>query len=342
MALLKCYILLQEAWTGSSQHCSGTNMENSSYSHPSLLTLSFGQIMEVKYFYSALVLLCFVMIVVSNGAVISAIVIHRSLQEPMFIFVAFLCVNGLYGSLIFFPFLFVNLLSKTHVISYIGCIIQVFGIHTFISCEVTILAVMAFDRYVCICNPLRYKSIMSLATVFKLIGAAWLYVIFLITIHLILTIRLPLCGSVIQKIYCDNWSVVRLSCIDTTVNNVFGLLITAAIMCLMPVLTLVSYVQILWVCMQSSKVFRAKALQTCTPHLITLTYFVADVLFEILLPRFPSTVLPYELRILMSVQAFVIAPILHPLIYGWKLREIRLRVLQMFGAKQIANLQNNL
>ncbi|XP_031753254.1 olfactory receptor 52L1 isoform X2 [Xenopus tropicalis] len=317
-------------------------MENSSYSQPSMLTLGFGQLREIKYFYSTLVLLCFMIIVVSNSAVISAIAMHRSLQEPMFIFIAFLCINGLYGSVIFFPFLFVNLLSKTQVISYVGCIIQVFSIHTYISCEVTILAVMALDRYVCICNPLRYSSIMSLATVFKLIGAAWLYVIALIAILVLLTIRLPLCGSVIQKIYCDNISVVKLSCTDTTANNVFGLLITAAIIGLMPILTLMSYAQILRVCMKASKAFRAKALQTCTPHLVTLTYFVADVLFEILLPRFPSTTLPYELRVLMSVQAFVIAPILHPLIYGWKLREIRLRVLQMFGAKPIADLHNNL
>ncbi|OCT93408.1 hypothetical protein XELAEV_18016477mg [Xenopus laevis] len=317
-------------------------MENSSYSHPSLLTLGFGQMMEIKYFYSALVLLCFVVIVVSNSAVISAIMMHRSLQEPMFIFVAFLCFNGLYGSLIFYPILFVNLLSKTQVISYVGCIIQVFCNHTYIGCELTILAVMSFDRYVCICNPLRYNSIMSLATVLKLISAAWLYVIILITILVMLTIRLPLCSSVIQKIYCDNWSVVRLSCIDTTVNNVYGLLITGAIIGIIPVLILVSYARILWVCMQSSKVFRAKALQTCTPHLITLAYFVADILFEILLPRFPSTMLPYGLRILMSVQNFVIAPILHPLIYGYKLREIRLRVLQMLGAKQITDLKNNL
>ncbi|KAG8429221.1 hypothetical protein GDO86_018029 [Hymenochirus boettgeri] len=297
---------------------------------------------EIKFLYSALVFLCFTMIVLSNCAVISTIKLHGDLQEPMYIFIGFLCLNGLYGSVAFFPLFFINLLSKTQVISYSGCLIQVFCFHTYFGCELTILAVMAFDRYLSICNPLRYHSIMTLTTVFKLIGVAWFYVIILITIHVILTIRLPLCGSVIEKVYCDNWSVVNLSCIDTTVNNVYGLLITATIIGLMPGLILFSYVQILKTCVHSSKDFRGKALQTCTPHLVTMSYFVADILFEILLPRFPNTYLPIELRVLMSVQNFFIVPLLHPLIYGWTLKEIRVRLLKMLRARKCVDFQFNL
>ncbi|KAG8430686.1 hypothetical protein GDO86_020126 [Hymenochirus boettgeri] len=307
-------------------------MQNFTYSQPTLLTLSFGEMTKIKYLYSVIVLLFFTMIILSNCSVILIIVLHKSLQEPMYIFISALCVNGLYGSVIFFPSLFINLLSQIQTISYIGCIIQIFGIHTYIGCEVTVLAIMAFDRYVCICNPLRYNSIMTYDLMFRLITVAWLYNVVLISILVILTIRLPLCDSVIQKIYCDNWSVVKLSCIDTTVNNIYGLLITS-VMGLLPGCIYLSYFQILRVCMKSSKDFRAKAVYTCTPHMVLLNYFSSNILTEILLLRFPVN-MPYEVQIIVSLQSYVIAPLLNPLIYGLKLKEIRVKILEKLGLKK--------
>ncbi|XP_075449357.1 olfactory receptor 52E4-like [Ascaphus truei] len=311
-------------------------MQNSTYPHPSILTLGgFGAMGTIKYLYCIIALVGYVMTILSNGAVIIVVALHRGLQEPMFIFICVLCINGLYGSTAFFPSLIANLLSEIQTVSYIGCLTQVFCIHTYMGCELTILAVMAFDRYVCICNPLRYNSIMSLTTVFKLVAAAWLYCIILFTIYFILTIRLPLCGSVIQKIYCDNWTVLKLSCFDITVNNIFGLFITSVVIVLMPVLILYSYIQILRVCAKASVDTRAKALQTCTPHLITLINFATDVLFELLLPRFRATNIPYELRIVMALQFLVVPPLLNPLIYGLKMKEIRVKIFQLHRRKRI-------
>ncbi|XP_053312091.1 olfactory receptor 52D1-like [Spea bombifrons] len=290
---------------------------------------------DIKYLYGLLSFLCFVLIVLCNGAVIAIVALHQSLHEPMYIFISVLCLNGLYGSSAFLPSLFVNLLYRTQTVSYAGCLTQVYCIHTYMGCELTILTVMAFDRYVCICNPLRYNCIMSLKTVFKLVVAAWLYTLTLFTTHFILTVRLPLCDSAILKIYCDNWSVVRLSCADTSVNNIFGLFITAALIGLMPVLIVVSYFEILRACVKSSRDFRSKALQTCTPHLITMVNYVVDVLFEILLHRFKPTSVPYELRVVMSLQFLVVPPLLNPIIYGLKIRKIRFRIVQLIHPKRI-------
>ncbi|XP_075119315.1 olfactory receptor 52D1-like [Leptodactylus fuscus] len=294
---------------------------------------------EVRYVYSAITFLGFVLIVLSNCAVISTVVLHKSLQEPMYIFISVLCLNGLYGSIAFFPNLFINLLSKSLTISYAGCVTQVFCIHTYMGGELTILTLMAYDRYLCICNPLRYPTLMSLSMVLKLVIAAWSYNICLFTVHFILTLRLPLCDSFILKIYCDNWSVVRLSCVDTTVNNIYGLFITAMVIGLLPVLIFISYIKILKVCVQATKDFRAKSLQTCTPHLVTITNFVINVLFEILLHRFSPTSLPYELRTVMSVQFLVVPPILNPLIYGLKTREIRVKLMKLLPAKMVKSPQ---
>ncbi|KAM8976922.1 olfactory receptor 51E1-like [Pelodytes ibericus] len=311
-------------------------MENDTYSRPTQLTLGFGDMTSMRYFYSLIVIIGFMMVILYNGAVISVVALHKRLQEPMYIFIAALCANGLYGSATFFPSLFVNLFWKITTVSYVGCLIQVFGTNTYVCCEITLLAVMAFDRYLCICYPLRYHGIMSLPTVFKLIITSWLFSITMITILVAMTAGLPLCHLVIMKIYCDNWSVVRLSCIDTTANNVFGLITTGILICLMPVLIFMSYIMILKVCANSSATVRAKALQTCTPHLVSITVFVTDALFEIFLYRFTPTAVPYELRVVMSVQLLVVPPLLNPLMYGLKLKEIRTRIAQLFHLKSVA------
>ncbi|KAM8976920.1 olfactory receptor 52D1-like [Pelodytes ibericus] len=310
-------------------------MQNSTYSHPSMLTLTFGELTSVKYVYILLTFIIYMLIILCNCAVISVVVLYKPLHEPMYIFISVLCINGLYGSSTFYPSVIVNLFYTTQTISYYGCITQVFCVHTYAGCEMTLLTVMAFDRYVCICNPLRYNTIISITTVFKLIVGAWSYTIVLVSIHLVLTVRLPLCDTVILKTYCDNWSVVRLSCVDVTVNNVFGLFIATTFVAVMPVLILFSYILILRACARMSKDFRAKALQTCTPHLITIVNYTANLFFELLIYRFFPMNFPYALRTVMSVQVLVGPPLLNPLIYGMKIKEIRIRILQLFHLSNI-------
>ncbi|KAG8432035.1 hypothetical protein GDO86_019941 [Hymenochirus boettgeri] len=305
-------------------------MENSTtHFHPSVMTLGFGEMTSIKYLYCALVIVWYLMIILCNNAVIAIVILHKMFQ-PMYIFISTLCFNSLFGSFAFYPSLFINLLQDVQTISYVGCIVQDFVINAYVGCEITILTVMGFDRYVSICNPLRYNTIMSPTTVYKLIATVWMYPLILITIHIILTIRLPLCDSVILKIYCDNWSVVRLSCVDTTVNNIYGIFIIVATLVTMPLLVFISYVEILRVCARSSKDFRSKALQTCAPHLISITNFLVDVLFEATLYRFTPTNLPYTLRVFMSVNVLVVPPILNPLIYGFKTHKIRRKMFKLF------------
>ncbi|KAM5180477.1 olfactory receptor 6N2-like [Mantella aurantiaca] len=256
--------------------------------------------------------------------------VNRSLHKPMYSFISAICFNGIYGCSSFFPSLFINLLQTSQTISYSFCLVQLFCLHTYGSNELTILTVMAYDRYVCICNPLRYHQIMTASTVFKLIAGAYLQPIIFFSIQLILTIRLPLCSSEILKIYCDNWSVVRLSCIDTTVNSFYGIFLSTTIVGLMPLFIFFSYVQIFRVCVKSSKAVREKALQTCSPQLIIIVVFLTNTLFELILYRFIPTKLPYELRLILSVQIPVVLPILNPSIYGLKMKEIKIKIKELF------------
>ncbi|KAM5180466.1 olfactory receptor 52D1-like [Mantella aurantiaca] len=308
-------------------------MHNDTSSQQLLLTLGFREMGSIRYFYSAIALLFYIILIVFNVSIILMVLLHKSLHEPMYIFVCILCINSLFGCTSFFPMLIFNLVNHINTITYTGCLIQVFCIHTCAGCEMTVLAIMAYDRYVCICNPLRYNNIISLLTVFKLVALAWVYTVILIGIHVALTIRLPLCDTTILKVYCDNWSVVRLSCVDVTVNNIYGLFIASTFIGLMPLLIVISYVPILRACMRSSKDFRAKALQTCTPHLIIIANYSTSLFFELLVYRFVPENFNYELRTIMSVQLLVTHPLLNPLIYGLKMKEIRIRIVQTFSLK---------
>ncbi|XP_073524972.1 olfactory receptor 52E8-like [Phyllobates terribilis] len=305
-------------------------MENKTFFHPPYLTINFGEIFSERFIYCSIVMFGYILIIALNTAVISTIILHKSLHEPMYFFIAALCINGLYGSSSFFPGLFYNLLQETKTISYFACMVQIFCIHTYGSIELTLLTAMAYDRYVSICNPLRYNTIMTSSKIFKLITGVLLYPNILVGVHIILTIRLPLCNTEILKIYCDNWSVVRLSCVDTMVNNIFGLFIAVCLLGMPLVPILYSYIKIFRVCVKSSKEVRDKALQTCTPHLITIVNFIFNTFFEILLYRFIPSKLPYELRVIMSLQFIVMPPILNPIIYGLKMKEIKSRIIRLF------------
>ncbi|OCT93405.1 hypothetical protein XELAEV_18016474mg [Xenopus laevis] len=310
-------------------------MQNSTDPHPPFFTLGYGRLTSIRYFYCLLVLVGYLLNIVSNSLIIAAVIIHNSLHEPVYIFISALCVNGIFENMLVYPSIFAALLYKVQTISYSFCWLQAFLLHLYGCFEMTTLSAMAFDRYVCICNPLRYNNIMSLSTVFKIIGGSWTYSIVAFGTHMLLTYRLPLCGTEILKIYCDNWSIVRLSCIDTTVNNMFGLFIVSTFEGLLLMLIMCSYIKILRVCARSSQAVIAKALQTCTPQLITTFNFVASSLFDIFLYRYIPTIVPYEFRLFMSLQFLVVSPILNAFVYGLKMTDLRKKILQSFNLKRI-------
>ncbi|XP_015196738.2 olfactory receptor 52N4-like [Lepisosteus oculatus] len=215
--------------------------------------------------------------------------------------------------------------------------IQIFCTHTYGAFEYSILALMAYDRYVSICHPLMYNSIMTPLKVTQLLVSVYMYPACIMLIHVVLTVQLPLCGFIIDKVYCDNWSVVRLSCSNVSVNSAFGLFVTVIVMCLPFTVIIYSYVRILAVCLKSTKEARAKALRTCTPHLLSFTNYSLASFFEILQHRFDLGNMPHLVRSMMSINPFLLPPLLNPIIYGAKLQEIRRRTIKMFFGRNTSS-----
>ncbi|XP_071382749.1 olfactory receptor 4B13-like [Centroberyx affinis] len=285
------------------------------------------------YRYTAFVLciLLFAIIVSANLMIILVISQERTLHEPMYIFIACLSINSLYGSAGFFPRFLMDLLSDTHLISRPACFTQIYVIYTYASYELTILSIMAYDRYVAVCQPLHYHSKMTSKTVLKLAAFAWICPAFSVAVCLYLTIRLPLCGNKIVKVYCAIWNIAKLSCVTTAINNIVGLLVTTITAFLPLAYVLYTYLRILLVCRKSSPEFKAKVFQTCLPHTISFVIYSITAFCDIALSRLNVEKLNPFAAVIVSLEFVLIPPILNPLVYGLKLPEIRRYIFRMLS-----------
>nr|XP_023990286.1 olfactory receptor 2G3-like [Salvelinus alpinus] len=175
-----------------------------------------------KSVYFTLSLITYLLIITVNLTLIITIIQEKGLHEPMYIFLCSLCVNGLYGTAGFYPKLLLDLQSDVQVISYGGCFTQAYVIYTSVMCELSTLTVMSYDRYVAICRPLLYHTIVTSLTVRKLLLFSWCYPLFIALIALSLAVRIPLCGSRIDKIFCDIPSILKHACLPITINQMLN------------------------------------------------------------------------------------------------------------------------
>ncbi|XP_008425056.1 olfactory receptor 10A3-like [Poecilia reticulata] len=288
---------------------------------------------QFKYLLFMLVLCLYALIIGSNVLLIAVICVNRSLHEPMFLFLCSLFVNELFGSLGLFPFLLVQILSDVHIIPAPLCFMQIFCLYTYASTEFFNLAIMSYDRYLAICHPLNYHSLMTLKKVAVFITAAWIAAFLVVSCTTSLSFSLQLCGNVINKMYCDNYSIVKLACSDITVNNIYGLISTA--LCVFgPVgIILYTYMRILKVCFSGSKQTRQKAVSTCTPHLASLINFSFGICFEVMQSRFNMSSVPNIIRVLLSLYYVTCQPLFSPVMYGLKLSKIRKMWKRLFWKK---------
>ncbi|KAI5099007.1 odorant receptor, family E, subfamily 126, member 3, partial [Silurus meridionalis] len=281
-----------------------------------------------KHIYFVFGLIVYIMTMFINLLITLTVILDKTLHEPMYIFVCNMFVNGILGASAFYPKILADLLSEYHVISYVGCLSQVGIIYSYVFCEYTCLTVMSYDRYISICKPLEYHSIMTLQKGFKLLVFTWLCSILETSVGVMLTARLLLCGNDIDKIYCSNWEVVKLSCTDVTANNVYGYIVILFNV-FQAVFIIVSYLCIIRVSLRS-KAQWSKFMQTCLPHLIIITNFTIALLFDTMYARYGKSQGLQALRNMLGIEFLVVPPLLNPIIYGFKLTQIRKAFLKIY------------
>ncbi|XP_034719605.1 olfactory receptor 10A6-like [Etheostoma cragini] len=276
-----------------------------------------------KYLFFLLILSLYVFLVCANVLLIVVICVNRSLHEPMYLFLVSLFVNELYGSTGLFPFLLVQILSDIHTVSAPFCFLQIYCGYTYGSVEFTNLATMSYDRYLSICYPLQYHTRMTSNKVAVLIALTWSLPFFGVFVTTASSASLQLCGNIINKVYCDNYYIVKLACYHPSINNVYELVAVFLVVCVPVCVILYTYMRILKVCFSGSKQTRQKAVSTCTPHLASLLNFFFGSLFQMLQSRFNTSSVPNMLQIFLSLYFLTCQPIFNPIMYGLNMSKIR-------------------
>ncbi|XP_071361897.1 uncharacterized protein [Trachinotus anak] len=314
--------------------CSSRLMENHTYN--SLILQLEGLNVSEESIYPLFLFLFFsyLFIMVANISILSVIFIDKNLHQPMYLLFCNLSVSDMIGSTRLMPRLLIDMLQppSERLISYYECVVQAFTTHMFGTTTHTVLMIMAFDRYVAICNPLRYATIMTNKMVIKLTVSAWGAAFVLVGILIGLTIRLNRCRIMIMNPYCDNASLFKLSCESVFINNVYGLTFTVVLLTVSIGSIVLTYAKITVVCLTSkNKSLNSKALKTCSTHLIVYLIMLVSGMISIALHRFPQ----YSYYRKLSAILFVIVPgSLNPIIYGIQSKEIRKFLSEMFQSKK--------
>ncbi|AWO98763.1 Olfactory receptor [Scophthalmus maximus] len=276
--------------------------------------------------------LSYMVILFCNLILILTIVLNKSLHQPMYIILLNLPVNDLIGSSALFPQVIKGIMSDSRTIQYSSCVAQAFFIHIYAAGTVFILTAMAYDRYIAICFPLKYNTVMTNAHIMRMITTVWLTCLVLIGVLFYLLLRLPRCRSEITHPYCDNPTLLSLVCANTAINNIYGLFIVAFSQVIANGVILYTYLQILVACFRSKQQdTRAKALQTCATHLIVFLLLECLGLFTIISYRIKN--ISPHLRRFMGLATLIFPPTLNPIIYGLKTKEIREKVVHFFTNK---------
>ncbi|XP_056468333.1 olfactory receptor 2AT4-like [Gadus chalcogrammus] len=288
-----------------------TALSLTAYSPPGLL----------NYVFFVLCLLLYVLTLCANVLLIALILSDPNLHKPMYTFLLHLALNGIVGSCAVCPKVMQSLLSRDPFMSYGGCLLQVLFVNVYTLCAYAILAVMAYDRYISICKPLQYHTIITPGRVRGLLAAAYLFPVGLTAVQVYLTSQLPLCRFAVNKMFCDNLVVVKLACFRRDLDNVYGLFIVCSLVLFPFVCVLLSYMQILSISWRASKASQRKALSTCAPHLIIFINFSTIIFYSVLYNRRDSvSVLG---NFLNSTLFALLPPLFHPLVYGLRTKEIQ-------------------
>ncbi|XP_035241439.1 olfactory receptor 52L1-like [Anguilla anguilla] len=296
----------------------------------SFILKAYTEMEDHRYVYFTGFLLLFILMLLINIILITIIYIETSLHEPMYFLLCNLAVNGIYGTISLLPSVLGNLMSHTYEISLTACLLQIFCLHTYGAVEFNSLAVMGYDRYVAICHPLHYHQLMSHRKVCILIVLCWIYPSIVFGIYFILTAQLIYCDSIMEKVYCASFALVRLSCFDVSFLSRVGFVVLFSVTVPQLLMILFSYAQILRICLSASKESQAKAVQTCTPHLLAVINYAVGGFFEIISSRFNMSHVPYKVRMFMTLYFLIFPPVFNPLIYGISIQAIRVQVFKLF------------
>lgn len=287
--------------------------------------------LQVLLFLSFLII--YIVTLEANLGMILLIRMDPQLQTPMYFFLSHLAfVDAGYSSTVT-PKAMMDFLAERKTISMAGCATQFYMFDGFVITELFLLSVMAYDRYVAICNPLLYSAVMSTKLCTTLVASVYIYGFASSLVQTVLTFQLSFCGSnVINHFYCSDPPLLALSCSDTQPKEIQLLVISGINLTSSLMTIIVSYIYILSTLFGKHSVNgRHKAFSTCASHLTSVTIFYGTLFFMYLQPSSAHS-LNYDKTV--SVFYAVVIPMLNPLIYSLRNKEVKGALRRLVGRKR--------
>uniref|UniRef100_A0A8D1F5L4 Olfactory receptor n=1 Tax=Sus scrofa TaxID=9823 RepID=A0A8D1F5L4_PIG len=287
------------------------------------LLLGVTDIQELQPLLFVLFLAIYLVIVAGNGAILMVVISEPRLHSPMYFFLGNLSCLDICYSTVTLPKMLGNFLSSHKAISFWGCISQLHFFHFLGSTEALLLAVMAFDRFVAICKPLRYTLIMNPQVCAQMAVTVWIIGFFHALMHSIMTSHLHFCGSNhIHHFFCDIKPLLKLACGNIELNQWLLNTVTGTIAMGPFFLTLLSYFYIiihLFFKTHSCSMLH-KALSTCASHFMVVVLLYAPVIFTYIRPASSSSM---DQDWIIAIMYSVVTPVLNPLIYTLRNKEVK-------------------
>ncbi|XP_007935048.2 olfactory receptor 13A1-like [Orycteropus afer afer] len=277
---------------------------------------------QVQVLLSALFLLLYLMALAGNGLIFTAISLSPGLHTPMYFFLANLATLDIVCTSTVLPKLLESLVVKVATISYGGCLTQLFFLTWSLGAELLLLTAMAVDRYVAICQPLRYSALMSWPLCTLLATAVWTVSVFNTSMHTGLMARLNFCGpNHIGHFLCEMPSLFLLSCSPTALNSIMMVVADVYFGVVNFVLTLASYGCIVASVLRiRSAAGKRRAFSTCSSHLLVVTLYYSTVIYTYILPGSGAST---EKGKVVAVLYTVVSPALNPLIYTLRNKDVK-------------------
>ncbi|XP_065509403.1 olfactory receptor 14A16-like [Caloenas nicobarica] len=305
-------------------------MSNSS-SITQFLLLPFADTQELQLLHFWLFLGIYLAALLGNGLIITTIACDQHLHTPMYFFLLNLSLLDLGCISTTLPKSMGNSLWNTRAISFLGCAAQLFMFPFFISAEYYLLTIMSYDRFVAICKPLHYGTLLGSRACVHMAAAAWATGFLNALLHTANTFSLPLCkGNAVGQFFCEIPQILKLSCSNSYLRKLGLTVVSACLAFMCFIFIVVSYVQIFRAVLRiPSEQGRHKAFSTCLPHLAVVSLFISTGSFAYLKP--PSISSP-SLDLVVSVLYSVVPPAVNPLIYSMRNQELQDSVWKLITA----------
>ncbi|XP_066475480.1 olfactory receptor 52K1-like [Tiliqua scincoides] len=308
--------------------------ENANISYTDFFLLAFPGLQKSRSLLAIPFFCIYLLILLANSMLIYIVKVENSLHSPMYLLIALLLVVNMFGTTTVLPKMLLSFVFGTSSISLAGCLVQMFFLYLALMLDTGILLMMALDRYVAICHPLRYADILTNRNLTFLMLATLVRSVCIVSPVVILASRVQFCRSnIIEHFACEHMALMKLSCGDTSKNRIVGMAVRSLTITFDLVFLTISYSKIILAALKmASGSARHKAFHTCSTHLIVLFIGYSSCLSSSVVFRVARSA-TQDVHNLLSAVYLLVPWAINPVIYGMRTKEIKDSLLKLFQRK---------